>query len=91
MVKLRKDHPVLVYGKYSLLDKANPKVYAYTRTLENEKLLVIFNWSKTPVSWKLPAGITLKGQPLINNYTAAAINKNVIMLKPYQAIVLGMQ
>ena len=30
MVKLRKENPVLVYGKYTLLDKDNPDVYAYT-------------------------------------------------------------
>ena len=31
LVKMRKDNPALVYGKYTLLDKNNPAVYAYTR------------------------------------------------------------
>ena len=31
VVKLRKENQLLIYGKYSLLDRDNPDVYAYTR------------------------------------------------------------
>lgn len=37
IVKLRKDNLVLVYGKYTLLDKDNPKVYAYARKVREKK------------------------------------------------------
>jgi oligo-1,6-glucosidase len=43
VVQLRKDHLDLVYGKYTLLDKANPDVYAYTRDGEGENILVLLN------------------------------------------------
>jgi oligo-1,6-glucosidase len=29
--------PVLVYGKYKLLDAENPNIYAYTRELGNKR------------------------------------------------------
>jgi oligo-1,6-glucosidase len=30
LVQLRKSDPVLVYGRYQLLDRENPDVFAYT-------------------------------------------------------------
>ncbi|WP_431211885.1 hypothetical protein ACQ86N_39865 [Puia sp. P3] len=30
-VQLRKSNPTLVYGKYTIIDRNNPLVYAYTR------------------------------------------------------------
>ena len=49
IVQLRKNNKVLVYGKYELLDKENPKVYAYTRGEGAEKVLVILNFSKDKI------------------------------------------
>ena len=46
MVKLRKDNPVLIYGKYALLDQDNPDVYAYTRELDGRKILVLLNFRR---------------------------------------------
>lgn len=37
----------MVCGKYTLLDKANPKVYAYTREYKGQKMLVLLNFSAT--------------------------------------------
>jgi oligo-1,6-glucosidase len=48
MTHLRKETPALVYGKYSLLDKNNPAVYAYLRELNSEKILVLLNFSQNP-------------------------------------------
>src|SRR5664279_922712 len=44
VVKLRKENPILVYGKYTLLDKDNANVYAYTRELNGRKLLILLNF-----------------------------------------------
>jgi oligo-1,6-glucosidase len=35
VVKLRKENPVLIYGKYSLLDKNNPDVYTGSWMIKN--------------------------------------------------------
>jgi oligo-1,6-glucosidase len=88
VVKLRKENPVLVYGKYTLLDKANPNVYAYTRSDDHEKMLVILNFSKNKIDWNIPSGIELTGNVLINNYKSVESTKANIALNPYQALVL---
>jgi oligo-1,6-glucosidase len=91
LIRLRKDHPVLIYGKYELLDKFNPKVYSFTRTLGNEKLLIVLNFTKEQVNYTLP-GKSGNYEELINNYTTKAnANSSQLTLQPYQAVVLRMQ
>ena len=87
IVQLRKNNKVLVYGKYELLDKENPKVYAYTRGEGSEKVLVILNFSKEKVDWSLPEGMSVDATPLINNYPTIEV-LNSVSLQPYQAVIL---
>jgi len=86
MVKLRKENLILVYGKYTLLDKDNPNIYAYTRELNGEKLLVLLNFSKEKSSFSLN-GLKLIGKPWINNYASEDLKNDVVNLQPYQAII----
>jgi oligo-1,6-glucosidase len=83
LVKIRRNNPVLVYGKYTLLDKENPNVYAYTRELNGKKLLVLLNFSsKNAVA---NTGLNIKNAKiLINNYGQASKNGE---LKPYEAVI----
>ncbi|HXB08168.1 MAG TPA: alpha-glucosidase [Puia sp.] len=83
LTKLRKENPVLVYGKYMLLDKDNPDVYAYTREWRGAKWLVLLNFSARVVP--LPASISTTGAKLmINNYPAVGKEGE---LRPYEAVV----
>ncbi len=88
MVKLRKQLPELVYGKYELLDKANEKIYAYTRTLDKKKVLVVLNFSKTNTTFDIPKNIGTTGQVLINNLKEITMQDRAIKLQPYQAAVI---
>ena len=47
MVQVRKSHLGLVYGEYELLLADNEEVYAYTRTFESEKYLILLSFSET--------------------------------------------
>jgi len=89
LVKLRKANPVLVYGKYTLLDKNNPKVYAYTREEAGRKLLIVLNFSST--SSEANPGINVaNAKLLLNNYKDAPVNnisQSVIRLRPYEALI----
>ena len=83
VVKLRKENPVLVYGKYTLLDKDNPDVYAYTRELNGSKFLVLLNFRSRPA--KVNTGIDLgKATLLLGNYRVPSKADN---LQPYEANV----
>ncbi|MBL0356247.1 MAG: alpha-glucosidase [Chitinophagaceae bacterium] len=86
MVKLRKDNLVLVYGKYTLVDKDNPAVYAYTRALNGEKILVLLNFSKEKIPFNLN-GIKISGKAWINNYPSENVEENKVNLEPYQAVI----
>ncbi|NCP05590.1 MAG: alpha-glucosidase [Flavobacteriales bacterium] len=86
MVKLRKEHEVLIYGDYQLLAVENPDIYAYTRTLNHEKLLVLLNFTNHDSSIELTEAKTLQ-TTLINNYGDLINNNGNILLKPYQAVI----
>jgi oligo-1,6-glucosidase len=83
IVKLRHDNLVLVYGKYTLLDKDNPDTYSYTRELDGKKLLVMLNFRDH--ASKVNTGIDLsKAKILIGNYNSLSQNST---LQPYEAAV----
>ena len=88
LVKLRTENPsILVYGKYTLLDKANAKVYAYTREADGEKMLVLLNFSPATAATSLSLNLA-NAQLLLCNYKEApVIDKTVIRLKPYQSAI----
>lgn len=83
-VKLRKENPVLVYGKYTLLDAANPDVYAYKRELGNQKFLVLLNFSSKQVSVNAGMDISRSDILLSNVHRWQAGNS----LQPYEALVV---
>ncbi len=87
ITRLRKEHPVLVYGKYALLDKNNPHIYAYTREGEGEKLLVLLNFTSHKASTDII--INLKNATLLlTNYNLApVVNKATVLLRAYEAVV----
>ena len=74
---------VLIYGKYTLLDKDNPDVYAYTRELNGKKFLVLLNFKNKNST--VNTGIDMsKAKLLINNYTTASTDGT---LRPYEAVI----
>ena len=86
IIGLRKKEKVMVYGTYQLLDPDNEKLYVYTRTLDNEKLLVICNFTEEEEIYSVPEEFS-EGEVLISNYHRETVEKE-ILLKPYEALVL---
>lgn len=86
VVALRKENIALVYGKYTLLDKANPNIYAYTRAYNNEKWLIVLNFTDNVATTVLPFN-TNKATLVLNNYDELPKQKSGLVLKPYQAVV----
>lgn len=85
LVQLRKDNKdVLVYGKYTLLDKDNPSVYAYTREGGGKKFLVLLNFKSVPASANTGLDLS-KAKVLLGNYPAPSSNGQ---LQAYEAVVL---
>lgn len=82
-VQLRKDNLVLVYGKYTLLDKDNPDVYAYTREGYGKKMLIILNFRSHPSTAQTGIDLT-HAKLLLDNYSDPSA---VDTLRPYEARV----
>lgn len=90
MVQLRKDNPVLVYGDYQQLFPKHEQIYAYKRTLNDEKVLVLLNFSEKEIHLQLPKDISLKNE-LINNLEPLTVTDNKVLLKPYQAVIYSLK
>jgi oligo-1,6-glucosidase len=86
LIRLRKQTPTLIYGKYTLLDKDNPKVYAYTREMNEHKILVLLNFSKDDASPVIDIRID-KAKILICNYKDPSLRSDTIILRPYETAV----
>lgn len=89
LIELRKQNPVVVYGNYDLLLENDERVYAFTRTLEEDRLLVLLNFTSDYVTFELPAPPRYsRAELLIGNYTAID-NENIraFTLRPYEARV----
>ncbi|MBP7349228.1 MAG: alpha,alpha-phosphotrehalase [Butyrivibrio sp.] len=82
LIQLRKKYPDIVYGHYELLDDQNQDIYAYTRSLCEQKLLVVCNFTNKEISYEVPE--EFRTEPvLITNYPAQKTG----CLRPYEAIV----
>jgi oligo-1,6-glucosidase len=89
LIQLRKENPVIVYGTYDLILDSHEEIYAFTRTLEEELLLVILNFSGNNPEFQLPEKITfVSTELLISNYEVNP-NEDIhqITLRPYEARV----
>jgi oligo-1,6-glucosidase len=89
LISLRKQHDIIVYGEYAIILEDNEQIYAYTRTLADEKLLVILNFFERPAEFVLPGGIAYaKQELLISNYDVdAQADLHRVELRPYEARV----
>jgi oligo-1,6-glucosidase len=89
LIQLRKENPIIVYGAYDLILESHEEIYGFTRTLEEDRLLVILNFSKNSPIFVLPEDITFSGtELLISNYRVDS-NENTreFPLRPFEARV----
>jgi len=87
LLTLRKEHLIMPYGAYKLILDDDEQIYAYTKTLQDEKWLIILNFGDTEVFFETPMDMQVdKARLILSNY-AVDENKTIdkIMLKPYEA------
>lgn len=86
LISLRKKHSIIVYGKFELLWPEDEDIFAYIRSQDEEKILVICNFSKKQRKIEIPRELT-GGELLIANYKETVIDREMI-IRPYEAVVL---
>lgn len=88
LIVLRKKYDVIVYGDYELVLPEDSRVFAYRRSLEKERILVICNFTEQEVSVTIPEidGIKEK-EYLIHNYKeTSSMHQGII--RPYEAFAI---
>lgn len=81
IIALRKKHEIIVYGDYLEHYPNDNKIVCYERNYEDEKLVVVANFTAKEVFQKAPYDLA-KAKLLLNNY-----EDDDPVLKPYQAKV----
>ncbi|PFJ18146.1 alpha,alpha-phosphotrehalase [Bacillus cereus] len=90
LIELRKAYDVITEGEYAILDENHPKVWTYTRTVNNEVLLVINNFYGEEITYSAPVHVQLDGmkqEVLLSNYKNASSDITNLNLRPYESIV----
>jgi oligo-1,6-glucosidase len=85
LIKLRAHTLAFVYGDYEDLDPQHAQVFAYTRTLGDEKYLVIENFSSSPVTYTLPNGLKAATLLLSDDPSSHESNASTLNLAPWES------
>ena len=88
LIRLRKQNPIMVYGTYDLILESHDEIYAFTRTLGNDRMLVILNFTKNTPAFELPPHLPLKPELVIANYEVdTTVDIRRFTMRPYEARV----
>jgi oligo-1,6-glucosidase len=89
LIRLRRENPVIVYGSFDLIADSPEGVYAFLRTLEDDRILVLLNFSKSTQRFTRPEHLTFaSAEMLIHNYEVNAEDTvEEVTLRPFEARV----
>lgn len=82
LIELRKEHAIVVWGEYELIEETEEEVFAYYREFSGEKWLVVANFSESNQTFTLEEEI---GEVLVHNYHTSLPKSGEVSLKPYEA------
>ena len=86
LIRLRKEKDIIVYGDFEALYRDDDKIFAYTRKLDQKKLLTVCNFSDQDAEMEIPEEFA-GAQCLITNLGRTVFDRNFV-LRPYEAFVL---
>lgn len=89
LVALRKQLPLLVHGDFRQIVVDHPQVFAWLRTMGEQTLVVINNFTRDAVMLEIPDNLQSKqGHCLINNYAPRERLDPIMQLQPYESFAL---
>ena len=81
LLRLRSGSDVLLYGEFCLIEREHPQVFAYTRTLSGEQIVVLCNMSAKDAFLETPCD----GECLLSNSKS---DMRAGILEPFEARVM---
>ena len=88
LISLRRESmwkDVLIYGGFEMLEEEDGQLFAYKRTHQGKGITVVCNVTDQSVRWA--QGI--EGELLLGNYPNLQKEEGGLMLRPYEAILVG--
>ena len=88
LIRMRKEYPVFVDGKFELILPEDEQVFAYLRTDSDTQMLVCANFTGEPAECQI-SGEWKEAQVLLHNYADDVPEcGESLQLKPYEAFIL---
>ncbi|PAD69021.1 alpha,alpha-phosphotrehalase [Bacillus sp. 7586-K] len=90
LISLRKEYDIITDGDYELLLEDDEQIFAYIRSTNTEKLLVVNNFYSQPTVFQLPKHIDVNDfsrEQLISNYSDSVNTFENMELRPYESVV----
>lgn len=85
MISLKKQNPLFIYGTYDLILEEDEQIYAYTRTLNKEKAVIICNLTEKEAIYDYNDIELFYEELILNNYPVKEHKKTTkLILNPYE-------
>ncbi|NHN58659.1 MULTISPECIES: alpha-glucosidase [Halorussus] len=92
LIEFRQSTPVAVYGDFELLLPDDPDVFAYLRTLADDRLLTVLNLSEGTPTFTLPESVSYDDADcVLHNYAVDAEAPRSFELRPWEARVYELE
>ena len=86
LIDIRKNNDTIIYGDYNLLCPEDKNIFAYTRELNGDKLLVVCNFYDEEVTFSFEDDFN-HVDILLSNYKDSSKLIEKLSLRPYEAIM----
>ena len=86
LINIRKNNDTIIYGDYKLLCEDDKNIFAYTRNLNGDRILVVCNFYDKNVTFQLEEDFN-NAEILLSNYNKSSTLLEKLELRPYEAIM----
>ena len=86
LIEIRKHNDTIIYGDYKLLLPEDKNVFAYSRKLNGDKIVVVCNFYDKEVNLNFKEDFN-NVEILLSNYKDSSIFMKDLKLRPYEAIM----
>ena len=86
LIEIRKHNDTIIYGNYKLLLPEDKNVFAYSRELNGDKIVVVCNFYNKEINLNFKEDFN-NVEILLSNYKDSSIFMKDLKLRPYEAIM----
>lgn len=86
LINIRKHNDTIIYGNYKLLLPEDKNVFAYSRELNGDKIVVVCNFYNKEINLNFEEDFN-NVEILLSNYKDSSILMKDLKLRPYEAIM----